>query len=66
MGVLQRWHYGPDETEVLATVTGLTLVRGQVVNVTVAAPYENEGTIDRLLAMQQTNIQRLVAANPDA
>ena len=66
LGVLQKWHYAPGDTEVLAIVTGLTLVRGQVVNLTLAVPYENEGSLDRALAMQQGNIQRLVAANPEA
>ena len=62
-GVLTRTEQGGAGIDVTAVVIGLTLVAGQVVSLNLSAPYEGQPTIDRLLADQRRNIDRLIAAN---
>ena len=62
-GVLTRTDQGGAGVEVTAVIIGLTLVSGHVVSLNLSAPYEGQPTIDRLLADQRRNIDRLIAAN---
>ncbi len=49
--------------EVTAVVSALTMVDGQVVTLNLNAPYQDQTTIDGMLAEQRGNLDRLIDAN---
>ncbi len=62
-GVVQKVVLEDGRSLRVAAITGITLLRGHPISLNLFAPYEDPATVERLLAAQRHNLQRLVAAN---
>ena len=63
LGLLQNWSYEGGEQIRVAVVTGMTVVRRKIVSINLSAPHQGWLTVERLLAAQRKNINRLIVAN---
>ena len=62
-GLIQKWQAEGSGPTRLATVSGLTLVRGRIVSMNLAAPHTGKTTVAGLLTAQRDNIKKLISVN---
>jgi hypothetical protein len=62
-GVIQSLVMQDGSSERVVAITGITLVQGHPVSVNLFAPFRDSATLEGLLAAQQQNLARFVAAN---
>lgn len=62
-GVLTRTAIEGGAVDVSAVVSAMTLVSGRIVSLNLAAPYEGQQTVDRLLDQQRGNVRHMIESN---